>query len=85
MGKRPFIKKTATIPVDGDAIMTIAWDGCLLLVSVTRVPWKSDDEEERVRQICRVLQAPVVDAEALSDENGVIPLDPSWWHIPTPK
>lgn len=80
-------KKTVTIPVDRDAIMTIAQPDALLLFSVTRIAWLSSDEEARVRQRCRVLQVAVKDAEALSsdDDEGVIPLDPSWWPLPLPK
>lgn len=82
----PVIKKTATIPVEDDAILTVAHSDVLLLISVTRIPWHSADEEERVRQRCRTLQDAVARCEALpSDPHDVIPLSESWWPLPIPN
>lgn len=85
MGKKsvaPITRKTMTVNCESDCIGTAARDDCLILFSITRIAWKSNDEEERVRQRCRVLQTAVADAEALScDEDDNIPLDPSWWPL----
>ena len=77
--RRVPVKRTATIPIDRDCIGTVAHDDCLILFSVTRVPWTSNDEEERVRQRCRLLQTAVRRADALADDDGTIPIEHAYW------
>jgi hypothetical protein len=61
----PTIQKTVTLNVESNRIAAVAHDDCLVVISVTRVAWLSDDEEERVRQQCRTLQSAVAAAKSL--------------------
>lgn len=84
MSRNQPAKTRVTVPAHEDAIMVVPRDDVLLLISVTRIAWASEDGEERERQASRVLYSAVEDAEALTDENDVIPLDSSWWPTPIP-